>query len=73
MNEHLNFVKSIYNINPDFKIINVENKVAYKESVKYFGQSFEAVIDSIGEETIHFDLDAYNEDIVIALIIKLNN
>ena len=65
--------KSIYIINPDCEIFNVKKKVAYKASVKYFGQSFKALIDSNGAKGKHFGLDDYNEDMVITLTIELNN
>ena len=73
MNKYLNFVKSIYNIDPILDSYNVlDNRTLYKAKVEYAGKSFEAVLDSI-TETRHFDSDYYSEDIFIALIIKLNN
>ena len=72
MNKYLNFVKSIYNIEPIFDSYNVlDNRTLYKAKVEYAGKSFEAVLDSI-TETKHFNSDHFNEDVVIALIIKLN-
>ena len=73
MNKYLNFVKSIYNIEPIFDSYHVlDNRTLYKAKVEYAGVLFESTLDSI-TETKHFDSDYYSEDIAIALIIKLNN
>ena len=74
MNKYLNFVKSIYTINPEFTSIHneINNTNDYFARCEYMGTNFEARIES-KSEMIHFDTDYLAEDIAIALTIKLNN